>query len=79
MTDPSPPGSRVTERIQAMMAWTLEKNWDKIPCTTDESGGYNDLSSSNLSWWTNGLWGGIQWLLLLPKSGTCPYGGRKLK
>ena len=53
----------VAEKIRSKMAWVSEKNRDKIPYTTNPDGSYNDLTASNLSWWTNGFWGGIQWLL----------------
>lgn len=53
----------VAEKIRAKMAWSSEKNKDKIPYTTNPDGSYNDLTDSNRSWWTNGFWGGTQWLL----------------
>lgn len=53
------------------MEWSSEKNKDKIPYTTNESGDYDDRSDrtkewsldDGLNWWTNGFWGGIMWLL----------------
>ena len=59
------------ESVRKKMAWVSEKNGDKIPYTTDETGSYDDLSAGNncedqyagLNWWTNGFWGGIMWLL----------------
>lgn len=61
----------VSGKIREKMAWVSEKNKDKIPYTTDENGDYDDRSDENrmwnqddgLNWWTNGFWGGIQWLL----------------
>lgn len=61
----------VTARIRGKMAWVSEKNRDKIPYTTDESGSYDDRSDperswridDGLNWWTNGFWGGMMWLL----------------
>ena len=58
-------------RIRKKMEWVSEKNRDKIPCTTDENGNYDDRSAASgkwnrddgLSWWTNGFWGGTMWLL----------------
>ena len=57
--------------VRKKMTWVSEKNGDKIPYTTDETGSYDDLSAGNscedqyagLNWWTNGFWGGIMWLL----------------
>lgn len=59
------------EKIRAKMSWVAEKNQDKIPYTTDENGDYDDHSGSlghengadDLSWWTNGFWGGLMWLM----------------
>lgn len=59
------------EKVRAKMAWVSEKNRDRIPYTTDESGSYDDRSDESISWnpddglnwWTNGFWGGIMWLL----------------
>jgi len=61
----------VLEKVRVKMAWVSEKNRDKIPYTTDETGSYDDRSSGSVSWnqddglnwWTNGFWGGIMWLL----------------
>lgn len=61
----------VLQNVRAKMAWVSEKNRDKIPYTTDESGNYDDRSDEavgwnrddGLNWWTNGFWGGIMWLL----------------
>lgn len=61
------------ERIVEKMRWVSEKNKEKIPYTTDENGDYDDRSDKSrswnendgLSWWTNGFWGGMMWLLYL--------------
>ena len=58
-------------KVRAKMAWVSEKNKDKIPYTTDETGSYDDRSDrtawenpdGELNWWTNGFWGGLMWLL----------------
>ena len=60
-------------RITEKMRWVSEKNKEKIPYTTDENGDYDDRSDKSrswnaddgLSWWTNGFWGGMMWLLYL--------------
>lgn len=62
---------QVIPKIREKMAWVSEKNRDKIPYRTDENGDYDDRSDlsrewnpdDGLNWWTNGFWGGIQWLL----------------
>ena len=61
----------VAVKIRKKMEWSSEKNKDKIPYTTNESGDYDDRSDrtkewsldDGLNWWTNGFWGGIMWLL----------------
>lgn len=58
-------------RIREKMAWVSEKNKDKIPYRTDESGNYDDRSDPSgdwrgddgINWWTNGFWGGMMWLM----------------
>ncbi len=60
-------------RITEKMRWVSEKHKEKIPYTTDENGDYDDRSDKSrswnaddgLSWWTNGFWGGMMWLLYL--------------
>lgn len=61
----------VAVKIREKMEWVSEKNREKIPYTTNESGDYDDRSDTEkewylddgLNWWTNGFWGGIMWLL----------------
>ena len=40
----------VINRIRNKMARVSEKNRDKIPYTTDETGNYDDRSDRNRSW-----------------------------
>ena len=59
------------DRVRAKIAWVSEKNRDKIPYTTGADGCYDDRgdmsrnwnSDDGLSWWTNGFWSGILWML----------------
>lgn len=55
------------EKIREKMSWVSEKNQDKIPYTTDAQGDYDDRSGeeheNDRSWWTNGFWGGLMWLM----------------
>lgn len=60
----------IQKKIREKMSWVSEKNADKLPYTTDENGNYDDRSdgtrdayTTGLSWWTNGFWGGMMWLL----------------
>lgn len=63
----------VLKLVRTKMDWVSEKNKDKIPYQTDENGDYDDrfsgeyashgAAADGISWWTNGFWGGIMWLL----------------
>ena len=50
------------QRITEKMEWVSERSKDKIPYKT-VNGVHDDLSRSDINWWTNGFWSGIQWLL----------------
>ena len=62
---------QVMEKIRKKIAWVSEKNRKGIPYTTDADGNYDNRADQNRdwnqddgpNWWTNGFWGGIQWLL----------------
>lgn len=62
--------SEAVEKITQKMDWVSDKTKEKIPYTTKE-GTYDDRSIENpsgniadgLSWWTNGFWGGMMWLM----------------
>ncbi len=52
------------KKFEEKMVPVTERNRDKIPYTTDESGRFDDKSSDkDICWWTNGFWGGEMWLL----------------
>ena len=49
------------EKIKEKMYAVTERNKEKIPYTTKD-GIFDDRSGQNeISWWTNGFWGGIMW------------------
>ena len=50
------------EKIDRKLSKTAVRNRDKIPFKTRD-GIYDDLSKENISWWTNGFWGGMMWLM----------------
>ncbi len=50
------------QRITEKMDWVSERSKSKIPYKTVD-GVHDDLSESDINWWTNGFWSGIQWLL----------------
>ncbi|MDG0813881.1 glycoside hydrolase family 88 protein [Cohnella rhizosphaerae] len=57
-------------RVTAKMEWVSEKTKHKIPYTT-LNGTYDDRAAlqpagdpaDGISWWTNGFWGGMMWLM----------------
>ncbi len=56
-------------KITNKMSWVSEKSAEKIPYTTDENGEHDDKRvgeyrvDDGIQWWTNGFWGGINWLM----------------
>ncbi|MDF2544421.1 MAG: glycosyl hydrolase family 88 [Herbinix sp.] len=51
------------QKIIQKMDWVSEKSKHKIPYTTID-GVHNDQSNmEGISWWTNGFWGGMMWLM----------------
>ena len=60
------------QKLIEKMAWVSDVSADKIPYTTingrhdDRSDNSVDWDMGNgINWWTNGFWGGIQWLMFL--------------
>ena len=52
------------KKIEEKMVPVTERNRNKIPYTTDESGRFDDRSDKKeICWWTNGFWGGEMWQL----------------
>jgi len=50
------------DKIDAKMQKVAVRSYNKIPYTTDENGVHIDRISMP-TWWTNGFWGGLMWLL----------------
>lgn len=49
-------------KIKAKMPAVVERSGHKIPYKTND-GIFDDLSGTNINWWTNGFWGGLLWQL----------------
>jgi unsaturated chondroitin disaccharide hydrolase len=49
------------EKALRKVSKTAGRVHDRIPYRT-ENGRYNDLSETDISWWTNGFWPGLLWL-----------------
>ncbi|MGL6173414.1 MAG: glycoside hydrolase family 88 protein [Cellulosilyticaceae bacterium] len=54
--------NEVWDKIDQKLQYVVPKSKDKIPYTTIE-GVHDDLSKSDVGWWTNGFWGGLMWLM----------------
>ncbi len=50
------------KKITDKMVPVTERNRDRIPYTTT-GGRFDDKSESEITWWTNGFWGGEMWQL----------------
>ncbi len=50
------------KKITDKMVPVTARNRDRIPYTT-EGGKFDDKSESEITWWTNGFWGGEMWQL----------------
>lgn len=49
-------------QLEQKLSRLAVKSRDKIPYTT-VSGIHDDKSDTNITWWTNGFWGGMMWLM----------------
>jgi unsaturated chondroitin disaccharide hydrolase len=52
----------VCEKIEKKMEVVSERSKNKIPYTTID-GVHDNKNIDNISWWTNGFWGGMLWML----------------
>jgi unsaturated chondroitin disaccharide hydrolase len=50
------------EKVAGKMVPVTERNRDRIPYTTID-GRFDDKSGDEITWWTNGFWGGEMWQL----------------
>ena len=51
-------------KIDKKLSKVTEKSRNKLPYTTI-NGVHDDKTESNVAWWTNGFWGGLNWLMYL--------------
>ena len=50
------------EKINKKLSRTAVKSRNKIPYTTID-GVHDDKTGKGITWWTNGFWGGMMWLM----------------
>lgn len=63
----------VLNKVSAKLNWVADKNYGRLPYTTDEKGNYIDKADprvnypadDGISWWTNGFFGGLMWLMYI--------------
>ncbi len=51
----------IFEKLNAKLSRTAVKSRNKIPYSVKE--GVHDDRTNNITWWTNGFWGGLMWLM----------------
>lgn len=54
----------VWDKIDSKMEVVSELSRDKIPYTT-VNGVHNNMAKDDVTWWTNGFWPGLMWLLYI--------------
>ena len=52
------------EKLDGKLKQVAVRSRDKIPYTT-VNGVHDDRQGKSISWWTNGFWGGLMWLMYL--------------
>lgn len=52
----------IWSKIDSKLKVVAPLNKDKIPYTTVD-GVYNDMAKEDITWWTNGFWPGMMWLM----------------
>ncbi|MBR4059489.1 MAG: glycoside hydrolase family 88 protein [Lachnospiraceae bacterium] len=52
----------VWDKMDKKLRYTAVKNRDKLPFESI-NGVYSDEKEERITWWTNGFWGGIMWLM----------------
>ena len=49
-------------KVDAKLSRTAVKSRNKIPYTT-VNGEHDNKAETSITWWTNGFWGGMMWLM----------------
>ena len=69
----------IWNKIDAKLKVVAPLNKDKIPYTT-VNGVYNDMVKEDITWWTNGFWPGMMWLMYIgTKKRGLQGGSRKIR
>lgn len=62
--------SSTFEKLDKKLSITAVKSRYKLPFTTI-NGVHDDKKESNITWWTNGFWGGLMWLMYIATKKDC--------
>lgn len=54
---------QIWEKIDAKLEQVAPRSANKIPYTTDEKGVHDDKQNTDITWWTNGFWPGLLWMM----------------
>ena len=55
---------RTWEKIDKKLSMVALRSREKLPYTAKD-GVHTDQTKENISWWTNGFWGGLMWLMYI--------------
>ena len=58
------------KKLDKKLSITAERSRYKLPYTTI-NGVHDDKKESNITWWTNGFWGGLMWLMYIATKKDC--------
>lgn len=56
--------NKTWDKIDAKLKAVRERSKDKIPYTAID-GVHNNMAKDDVTWWTNGFWAGLMWLMYL--------------
>ena len=53
----------IWDKLDEKLSYTALRSYDKIPYTTCEGIHDSCTEGEKITWWTNGFWGGLMWLM----------------
>ena len=63
----------IMQKLDKKLSHLAVKSFDKLPFTTENGVHvpYNAKDGINITWWTNGFWGGLMWLMYANDKKAC--------
>lgn len=55
--------NEVWRKLDRKLEQVCVRSMEKIPYTTDQNGVHDDMQSKDITWWTNGFWPGLLWMM----------------